>query len=209
VSDHHDDLAPFDESELNDDRTSEITRIRPAVVDADQATDSGDAADDEAAGRDSAIGDSVIGDLVDDAADAVEHDLEALLSERDTLKDVAQRLQADFDNYRKRVAAQTADEVQRATGKMAEAFLPVLDAVEAAFVQHPAAIEPIFNLLLGEMRRLGLETMNLHEQPFDPNLAEAVLHEPGDGEPVVAEVLRSGYTWKGKVLRPAMVKVRG
>ena len=209
MSDHHDDLAPFDESELNDDRTSEITRIRPADANADRATDSDDPADDEAAGHDSAIGDAAIDDSIDDAADAVEHDLEALLSERDTLKDVAQRLQADFDNYRKRVAGQTADEVQRATGKMAEAFLPVLDAVEAAFVQHPAAIEPIFNLLLGEMRRLGLETMNLHEQPFDPNLAEAVLHEPGDGEPVVAEVLRSGYTWKGKVLRPAMVKVRG
>jgi molecular chaperone GrpE (heat shock protein) len=40
-------------------------------------------------------------------------------------------------------------------------------------------------------------------------MAEAVLHEPGDGEPVVSEVLRSGYTWQGRVLRAAMVKVRG
>ncbi|MFM7045748.1 MAG: nucleotide exchange factor GrpE [Ilumatobacteraceae bacterium] len=198
MTDAHDDLAPFDDSELSDDRTSEITRIRPTAGDAASAT--GDAPE---------HADLAASESADDAADAVKHDLEALLSERDTLKDLAQRLQADFDNYRKRVAAQTADDVQRATGKMAEAFLPVLDAVEAAFVQHPAAIEPIFNLLLGEMRRLGLESMNLHEQPFDPNLAEAVLHEPGDGEPVVAEVLRSGYTWKGKVLRPAMVKVRG
>lgn len=198
MTDAHDDLAPFDDSELSDDRTSEITRIRPTAGDAETAAG--------AASDDAGLASS---ESADDAADAVEHDLESLLSERDTLKDLAQRLQADFDNYRKRVAAQTADEVQRATGKMAEAFLPVLDAVEAAFVQHPAAIEPIFNLLLGEMRRLGLESMNLHEQPFDPNLAEAVLHEPGEGEPVVAEVLRSGYTWKGKVLRPAMVKVRG
>jgi molecular chaperone GrpE len=54
--------------------------------------------------------------------------------------------------------------------------------------------------------------MHLHDQPFDPSLAEAVLHEPGegaDGSPVVVDVLRSGYTWKGRVLRPAMVKVRG
>ncbi len=144
------------------------------------------------------------------AEDAVELDVQALLTERDSYKDVAMRLQADFDNYRKRVAAQQADEVQRATGKMAEAMLPVLDACEAAFVQHPAEVEPIFNLLLGELKKLGLESMNLHEQPFDPNLAEAVLHEPGDaGEPVVSEVLRSGYTWKGRVLRAAMVKVRG
>ena len=68
----------------------------------------------------------------------------------------------------------------------------------------------MFNLLLGTLRKVGLEGMNLLEQPFDPNLAEAVMHEPGDGgEPVVSEVLRSGYTWQGKVLRPAMVKVRG
>ncbi|MFZ9628456.1 MAG: nucleotide exchange factor GrpE [Ilumatobacteraceae bacterium] len=185
-------FAPFDESELNPDRTSEMTRLRPSdIAAAEAARLAGDADDAER------------------AAAAVEHDVEALLVERDTFKDVAQRLQADFDNYRKRVAAQTADEVQRATGKMAESMLPVLDAVEAAFVQHPAEVEPIFNLLLGEMRKMGLESMNLHEQPFDPTLAEAVLHEPGDGEPVVAEVLRSGYTWKGKVLRPAMVKVRG
>ena len=176
-------FAPFDESELSSDRTSEMTRLRPSDIAAAEAARL--------------------------AGEAVEHDVEALLTERDSLKDLAQRLQADFNNYRKRVAAQTADEVQRATGKMAESMLPVLDAVEAAFVQHPAEVEPIFNLLLGEMRKLGLESMNLHEQPFDPNLAEAVLHEPGDGEPVVAEVLRSGYTWKGKVLRPAMVKVRG
>lgn len=146
---------------------------------------------------------------VEAAEEAVELDIEALRAERDQFKDIAVRLQADFDNYRKRVATQQADEVQRATGRIAEALLPVLDACEAAYVQHPAEVEPLFNLLLGELRKLGLEAMNLHDQPFDPNLAEAVLHEPGDGgEPVVSEVLRSGYTWKGRVLRAAMVKVR-
>lgn len=140
----------------------------------------------------------------------VEHDLAALQSERDSFKDIAQRLQADFDNYRKRVATQQADEVQRATGRIAEALLPVLDACEAAFLQHPAEVEPIFNSLLGTLRKMGLEAMNLHEQPFDPALAEAVVHEEGDGgEPIVSEVLRSGYTWNGRVLRAAMVKVKG
>ena len=150
-----------------------------------------------------------------DPADAVEADLAeldvaALVSERDSFRDLAQRLQADFENYRKRVATQQADEVDRATGRLAEALLPVLDASEAAFVQHPAEVGPLFNVLLGGLRKLGLEALNLHEQPFDPVVADAVLHEPGDeGAPVVSEVLRTGYTWKGKVLRPAMVKVRG
>ena len=146
---------------------------------------------------------------------ATEDDLAALQTDRDSFKDIALRLQADFDNYRKRVATQQSDEVQRATGRIAEALLPVLDACEAAFLQHPAEIEPIFNSLLGQLRKLGLEAMNLHEQPFDPALAEAVLHEPSDdstasGEtPIVSEVLRSGYTWNGRVLRAAMVKVKG
>ena len=51
--------------------------------------------------------------------------------------------------------------------------------------------------------------LDLENKPFDPEVAEAVAHEPGDGgEPIVAEVLRSGYTWKGKVLRAAMVRTK-
>ena len=146
----------------------------------------------------------------DAAAEArVEHDIDTLLTERDSYKEIAQRLQADFENFRKRISNQHTDDMARATGRLAEALLPVLDACEAAFVQHPAEIEPLFNLLLGELKRHGLEALDLHEQPFDPAVADAVLHEPGDGAPVVSEVLRTGYTWKGKVLRPAMVKVRG
>jgi molecular chaperone GrpE len=135
----------------------------------------------------------------------------AIEKERDEMREIALRLQADFENYRKRVSTQQADEVARATGKMAESLLPVLDACEAAFLNHPAEVEPLFNVLLGTLRKEGLEAMNLQDQPFDPAVAEAVIHEPADdaGEPTVTEVLRTGYTWKGRVLRPAMVKVRG
>ncbi len=143
----------------------------------------------------------------DDVAEPSE--LEVALLERDEWMDRAQRIAADFENYRRRLSTQRADDIDRATGRLAEALLPVLDACEAAFLQHPAEIEPLFNLMLSELKKQGLESMNLHEQPFDPHLADAVLHEPGEGEPIVSEVLRSGYTWNGKVLRPAMVKVRG
>jgi len=140
-------------------------------------------------------------------------DIEKLLEERNQYLELAQRVQADFENYRKRVSAQTADDVDRATGRIAEALLPVLDACEAAFVAHPAEVEPLFNLLLGELKKQGLEAMNLHGQPFDPALAEAVMQEPadgnGDGTTVVVDVMRSGYTWKGRVLRAALVKVKG
>ena len=63
--------------------------------------------------------------------------------------------------------------------------------------------------MLGELRKQGLESIDLLGQPFDPVVAEAVAHEPGDGgEPLVAEVLRSGYTWNGRTLRAAMVRTR-
>ena len=144
---------------------------------------------------------------------AVEHDVEALLTERDSFREMAQRLQAEFENYRKRVAAQTTDDINRATGRIAESLLPVLDACEAAFVAHPVEIEPLFNLLLTELKKQGLEALDLSGQTFDPAKADAVIHEEGEGDgsgnPVVSDVLRTGYTRKGRVLRPAMVKVRG
>ena len=164
-------------------------------------------------GEDAAAESPEVLDTMGEMADEVEvpeaSELDLALAERDEWRDHAQRIAADFENYRRRMTAQQADEVDRSTGRLAESLLPVLDACEAAFLQHPAEIEPLFNLMLSELKKQGLESMNLHEQPFDPHLADAVLHEPGDGEPVVSEVLRSGYIWNGKVLRPAMVKVRG
>ena len=148
-------------------------------------------------------------DSVSEAEPTPPSELELAVAEVEEWRDRAQRIAADFENFRRRMATQRADDIDRATGRLAEALLPVLDACEAAFLQHPAEVEPLFNLMLSELKKQGLESMNLYEQPFDPHLADAVLHEQGEGEPVVSEVLRSGYTWNGKVLRPAMVKVRG
>ena len=148
--------------------------------------------------------------LAADESAAVEHDINALLAERDEYKDIALRLQADFENYRKRVAQQTTDDVDRATGKIAEALLPVLDACEAAFTHGVDGVEPIWSALIGTLQKQGLVAMDLLNTVFDPAKAEAVMTEPGDGgETVVVEVLRTGYEWKGRVLRAAMVKVKG
>ena len=161
---------------------------------------------------------------LDLGADSIESDgeiTEAVLeSEVDVLtrevlqfKDTALRLQADFENYRKRVSAQQADEIDRAAGKIVEALLPVLDACEAAFAHGADGVEPIWSQLMGVLQKQGLEALDLTDKPFDPALADAVVHEDGegapDGGPVVSDVLRTGYRWKGKTLRPAMVKVRG
>ena len=144
---------------------------------------------------------------------AVEDDLATLLSERDQFKDIALRLQADFDNYRKRVAKDRIDEVDRATGRLIESLLPVLDACEAAFAHGVEGVEPIWSALLSALQKQGLVALDLQGKPFDPGVAEAVVHEPGDDDevdhPVVSETMRTGYTWQGRVLRPAMVKVKG
>ena len=183
--------------EVDDDVTRPNRAGARAVVDQDEGDE-----------RASEIDDAFSG--VEQAASAVTHDIDALVSERDQFKDIALRLQADFDNYRKRVSAQQNDEIDRSTGKLVEALLPVLDACEAAFAHGVAGVEPIWSSLIGTLQKQGLEAMDLEGQPFDPNLAEAVMHEEGDPtNPVVSEVLRTGYQWKGRVLRAAMVKVRG
>lgn len=137
-------------------------------------------------------------------------DVAALVKERDDFKDVAIRLQADFENYKKRVASTQADEIDRATGRFVEALLPVLDACEAAVAHGSDDVLTIWSALIGGLQKQGLEALDLVGKSFDPSLADAVMHEDGDGsDPVVSEVLRTGYLWKGKVLRPAMVKVKG
>ena len=125
------------------------------------------------------------------------------------MKDLAMRNQAELENYKRQTVSRQAAEVDRATGRLAEALLPVLDAAEAAYIQHPEEVGPLLNVLLGELRKHGLETLDIEDQPFDPEVADAVAHEPGEGhEVVVAEVLRSGYRWRGKTLRPAMVRTK-
>jgi len=209
MGDTHDDdvMNPDVERESEtEDFTTETTRPAAAA-----AADMGDLGPGDAVDvSDVDIDGDLSGDSDDaDGAAAVEHDVDELVAEVERFKDMAVRVQADFENFRKRAAQQTAEEVDRATGRMAEAFLPIIDAAEAAYVGNPDEVGPLLNALLVELKKLGLETLDIAGSAFDPTTAEAVAHEPGDGgEVVVAEVLRSGYLWKGRTLRPAMVRTR-
>jgi molecular chaperone GrpE len=148
--------------------------------------------------------------IVEGATSDTEVTIDDVLKERDEFKDIALRVQADFENYRKRAASQMGDELDRALGKLVEQLLPVLDACEAAVAHGVEGVEQVWSSLIGALQKQGLEALDLAGQPFDPALADAVMHEEGDGsEPVVLEVLRTGYRWKGRVLRAAMVKVKG
>jgi molecular chaperone GrpE len=134
---------------------------------------------------------------------------EQIAAERDEYLDLARRVQAEFENYKRRVDQQRVEQRERAAEQLVTELLPVLDAGEAAVAQGMADVAPIHVQLLTTLEKLGLSRVVDVEVEFDPNVHEAVLHEEGDGgAPVVAELLRAGYLWNSRVLRPAMVKVR-
>ncbi|HLG00180.1 MAG TPA: nucleotide exchange factor GrpE [Acidimicrobiia bacterium] len=153
----------------------------------------------------------------EDQADA--DPIVVLERERDELTGVLQRVQADFENFRKRVMRDQATQVDRAHESLVEQLLPVLDSFELAVLNVPAGdvgetaqklkkgIELVYAELLGVLEKAGLERLDPFGKPFDPEEHEAVMRDEGEGEPVVREVLRTGYRLKGRVLRPAMVRV--
>jgi molecular chaperone GrpE len=148
------------------------------------------------------------------AATQLETDLERLTGERDEMRALAQQVQADFENYKKQMLRRQTEHLERANETLLESLLPVLDsfelalgALDAADEQVRKGVELVYAELLGALEKAGLERIDAAGKPFDPNEHEAVLHEEGDGEPVVTDIMRTGYRLKGRVLRPAMVKV--
>jgi len=143
-----------------------------------------------------------------DVVDLIES-LEEVTRERDEYLAMLQRLQAEFDNFRKRTAAHSEDRVAAGIARLVEALLPVLDACDAAVAAGETSVEPIGRQLEVILGKEGLHRIPTEGEQFDPAVHEAVLSEAGDGDTSqVVEEFRSGYTWGGRVLRPAAVKVR-
>lgn len=131
-------------------------------------------------------------------------------TERDQYKELAQRIQADFENYKKRVAKQEVDLRARAAEGLVTKLLPVLDTIDLAIAHDPnGLLEQVRSSLLEVLQKEGLEQVPGADAPFDPTVHEAVAHEPGEGEQRVSQVMRAGYRWNGRVVRPAMVSVTG
>lgn len=135
-------------------------------------------------------------------------DMDRLQSERNDYLDQLLRTRADFDNYRKRIVKQQSEHELRAAEALVEKLLEPMDTLDLA-VAHGQGFQQARDMLANVLAKEGLERIDPVGKPFDPNEADAVAHEDGDGGPVVAEVLRPGYRWKGRVIRPAMVKVKG
>ena len=173
----------------------------------------------------------------DDSAESAEllAQLDAVTAERDDYLDQLQRQQAEFQNYRRRVAAERRQQVSTGVSKLVESLLPVLDGCDAAAAQGHAEVTAVGQALMVALGKAGLERIDAVGEEFDPTQHQAVTIEeaptaavedtadgdeeadgaaedadggPAAGDQLVVEELRSGFRFDGRVLRAAMVKVR-
>ncbi len=144
-------------------------------------------------------------------------DLDAARREAAEYKDHLQRLKAEFDNYRKRVLREQTQAIEMASEPLVQRLLEVLDEFELALMagqKQPDfdaflhGIELVYAKLMDGLRSAGLERIHAEGVHFDPERHEALMGSgEGDGDLVVSDVLRQGYTLKGRVIRPAGVKI--
>jgi molecular chaperone GrpE len=148
-------------------------------------------------------------------AEAVRDERDSLKTERDELKELLLRRQAEFDNFRKRSEREKSEFSQYAGMELVRELLPVLDdfdralKVEAGNAEYSRGVVMIYNRLYESLKKQGLEPMDTEGKTFDPYLHQAVERvETKDVEDnaVIGEFQR-GYFFKGKLLRPAMVRV--
>jgi molecular chaperone GrpE len=144
-------------------------------------------------------------------------EIKKLTAELEDLRQSLLRHQADFANYRKRAEKENREAGQRATARVIEQLIPVVDGFEHALAAHREAeydsyrkgFELIYKQLLDNLARLGVERIDPRGKPFDPHLHQAMdraeTTEHPDG--TILEVFQPGYVFHGRVLRPAMVRV--
>ena len=181
---------------------------------ADELTDEADADDaDEAEALE-----GIEADGVEAEEDAIAADLDKARAEAESYLDDLRRLQADFDNYRKRTLREQTARAASASQALVARLLPVLDNFELAvssaersrdFDRMLKGVEMVFGELREVLEAEGLVRIEAEGKPFDPERHEAVIAvEEEDTEPgMVVDIVRAGYELRGKVLRPAMVKV--
>jgi molecular chaperone GrpE len=144
-------------------------------------------------------------------------DLAASKAEAAQYLDHLRRLQAEFDNYRKRVQRELGEAQDLGAVPVVRRMLEVIDDFELALIHATEkpdfdrflhGVELVYAKLLDGLKAEGLERMKPEGQPFDPEQHEALMQTgEGEDEPIVADVLRPGYTLRGRVLRPAGVRV--
>jgi molecular chaperone GrpE len=147
--------------------------------------------------------------------EAVTAERDHLIEEKNDLMDRLLRRQAEFDNFRRRAERDRADVLEFANTETVRAILPILDdferalKVECSGKEYARGMELIYQRLLDALKKLGLEPISAKGLTFDPNLHHAVdMMETDDVEDhTVLDEYQQGYNFRGRLLRPAMVKV--
>jgi molecular chaperone GrpE len=146
-----------------------------------------------------------------------EAEAKRLATELEEMRQSLVRLQADFANQRKRAEKENREAGQRATARVIEQLIPVVDGFEHALAAHRDAeyenhrkgFELIYKQLLDNLARLGAERIEPLDQPFDPRFHQAMDREETTQHPdgTILSVYQPGWIYHGRVLRPAMVRV--
>ncbi|MGI8743247.1 MAG: nucleotide exchange factor GrpE [Bryobacteraceae bacterium] len=147
--------------------------------------------------------------------EAVTLERDNLLAERAELQERLLRRQAEFDNFRRRAEREKTDVVEYANTETVRALLPVIDDLERALKaettdkEYARGMELIYQRLSDSLKKLGLEPIDTTGQTFDPHVHHAVeMVETNDHEDhTILDEYQRGYNFKGRLLRPAMVKV--
>jgi molecular chaperone GrpE len=212
----------IDEETPDTAEAEKVEAEEPVEEQAEQDEEDEDLAVAERADEDDEDDGEEAADAVEDDGEAVEDafaaDLEKARAEAESYLDDLRRLQADFDNYRKRTLREQTARASMASQALVTRLLPVLDnfelAVSAAeqsrdFERMLKGVEMVFGELREVLEGEGLVKIEAEGKPFDPERHEAVIAvEQEDAEPgTVTDIVRTGYELRGKVLRPAMVKV--
>jgi len=149
---------------------------------------------------------------------SAEDDCDGLQADLDRFRDLALRSQADFENYKKRSAREKEEAIKYANSSLLEKLIAIVDNFELGLEAARAEGEksPVFSGMSMVLKQLmdfltdnGLQPIDATGQKFDPNLHEAIAHEPTEKFPegVVVRQTRRGYRMKDRLLRPSSVVV--
>ncbi|MDP9054203.1 MAG: nucleotide exchange factor GrpE [Acidobacteriota bacterium] len=154
-------------------------------------------------------------DRVSEQLDQLRMERDGLKSERDELKELLLRRQAEFDNFRKRTEKERSEYVQYAGMELVKEVLPILDdfdramKVEGGDPEYVKGVQMIHTRMYDTLKKQGLEPLETEGRTFDPHLHQAVerVETKDSAEGSILGEFQRGYNFKGKLLRPSMVKV--
>lgn len=156
-------------------------------------------------------------ETAEDPVERAQRDADEARAQAAAYLDDLQRLKAEFENYRKRMAREQTAMLERASASVVERLLPVLDNFQLALLAADRTkdyesmvrgVELVYSELYDLLEKEGLERIDALNQPFDPEVHEAVMRAEGEGDELICvDEMRPGYKIGGRVVRPAMVKV--